>query len=247
MRAKLLDSKKLTTFENGCLINRRNVLMGSGLCATLVIGSPFFLKSAAYAQHSLINAFLNSIALAREIWTIFHPTAGQVTIVNRYDVVSEGFLLFQVVGPRDVENAGYFRYSVPPQGQNTYAFDDGPYGTFPGHKLFNGKTAKGQMATRMYVSDNIFDSYDHELRSDFSASVIPSRFFAGPNQYPPREFAAYGILAFRSRPSSYNRDRYSMICEAYATALPHASELAVPRGKQMVTVWPLNSDDSSAG
>jgi hypothetical protein len=36
-----------------------------------------------------------------------------------------------------------------------------------------------------------------------------------------------------------------MFCNAYVATLPHASELEVPRSKQMVTVWPLNSDDSS--
>jgi hypothetical protein len=58
------------------------------------------------------------------------------------------------------------------------------------------------------------------------ARVIASRLFAGPDQYPPEEFAAYGILAFRSRASSQDRARHLMICEAYAATLPHADELA---------------------
>jgi hypothetical protein len=75
--------------------------------------------------------------------------------------------------------------------------------------------------------------------------VTVSRIFAGPNEYPPREFAAYGILAFRSRPSPHDRGRYLMFCNAYIASLPHAFELEVPRDKQMVTVWPLSSDDAS--
>ena len=67
-----------------------------------------------------------------------------------------------------------------------------------------------------------------------------SRIFASPTQYPPKEFAAYGILAFRSRSSAYDRDRHLMICNAYVATISHASELAVPRAEQMVTVWPLN-------
>ena len=74
--------------------------------------------------------------------------------------------------------------------------------------------------------------------------VNASRIFAGPNQYPPREFAAYGILAFPSRPSPADRDRYLMICNEYVAVLPDTRELSLPRAKQMVTVWPLNSDYS---
>lgn len=233
MRAKLLDSHKITTIEDVGLINRRNVLMGSGLCAALVIGSPFIGKNESYAQlPNLINALLTGIALAREIWKIFQPTEGQITIVNRHEVVREGDVVFQVSGSQGIENFGYFSYRVPPRYQNTYAFDGGPYGTFSGQKDFTGRTARGQQTTQMYVEGT-------------GASVTASRIFAGPNQYPPKDFAAYGILAFRARPSSYNHDRYMMICEAYATALPHASELALPRAKQMVTVWPLTTDDNS--
>jgi hypothetical protein len=75
--------------------------------------------------------------------------------------------------------------------------------------------------------------------------VTASRLFVGPSNYPPTDFAAYGILAFRSRSSPYDRDRHLMFCNAYVATLPHADELAVPRAEQMVTVWPLNSDDSS--
>lgn len=74
-------------------------------------------------------------------------------------------------------------------------------------------------------------------------TVLPSRVFSGPNQYPPRNFAAYGIVAFRSRPSVHDRDRYVMICHAYISTLPHASELEAPSTEQMVTVWPLDRDN----
>ena len=79
-----------------------------------------------------------------------------------------------------------------------------------------------------------------------SATLTASRSFAGPNQYPPEEFAAYGILAFRSRASSHNHSRHLMICEAYVASLVHWSELTialnVALNEQMVTVWPVDSD-----
>jgi hypothetical protein len=69
-----------------------------------------------------------------------------------------------------------------------------------------------------------------------------SRLFAGPGQYPPTSFAAYGIVAFPSRATSEDRNRYVMLCQAYVAVLPHASELTLPDSQQMVTVWPVSSD-----
>jgi hypothetical protein len=79
------------------------------------------------------------------------------------------------------------------------------------------------------------------------AKITTSRGFTGPNQFPPKSFASYGIIAFPSRASSHDIDRHLMICEAYVTALPHSNELVgVPPDQQMITVWPVNSDDISS-
>ena len=83
--------------------------------------------------------------------------------------------------------------------------------------------------------------------------VLASRLFAAPHQYPPEEFAAYGILAFGSRASPHDRARHLMICEAYIAGLPHSSELTGPRSSeltvplsdQMVTVWPVDLASTS--
>jgi uncharacterized surface protein with fasciclin (FAS1) repeats len=73
-------------------------------------------------------------------------------------------------------------------------------------------------------------------------NIQASRLFAGPGQYPPTDFAAYGILAFRSRASSFDLERHLMICEAYVRAVPSAVELGLPHKDQMVTVWPIEND-----
>ena len=73
--------------------------------------------------------------------------------------------------------------------------------------------------------------------------VRAARIFAGPTQYPPEDFAAYGILAFRARASLYDHDRHSMMCQAYASGLPHTTELSIPDSQQMVTVWPVDSEN----
>ncbi|WP_347267685.1 hypothetical protein [Paracoccus sp. (in: a-proteobacteria)] len=78
------------------------------------------------------------------------------------------------------------------------------------------------------------------------ATIRASRIFAGPTQYPPAEFAAYGILAFPSRATSADRARHVMICEAYVATLPAVAELVSPRAEQMVTVWPVQTDAEGA-
>jgi hypothetical protein len=82
--------------------------------------------------------------------------------------------------------------------------------------------------------------------SQSSSDIYPSRIFAGPTQYPPTSFAAYGVVAFPSRAAPEEIERYRMICEAYITTLPHFSELHRSLDKQMVTVWPIGSDEEAA-
>ena len=71
-----------------------------------------------------------------------------------------------------------------------------------------------------------------------------SRAFLEPHDYPPQEYAAYGILAFSALATPVSRPRLVIICEAYIASLPHTTELTelgVPPAKQMVTVWPVVS------
>jgi len=75
--------------------------------------------------------------------------------------------------------------------------------------------------------------------------IVPSRMFAGPHQYPPRQFKAYGILAFVTRPTEDNKDRFNMICDAYRETLPHYREVPAPPSDQMVTVWPIDGDSEA--
>lgn len=73
-------------------------------------------------------------------------------------------------------------------------------------------------------------------------SIKASRAFAGPSQFPPIDFKAYGILAFPSRATSSTRARHMYICEAYQAGLSHTSLLGVPQSEQMVTVWPISDN-----
>jgi hypothetical protein len=73
-------------------------------------------------------------------------------------------------------------------------------------------------------------------------ALLPTRAFAGPTQYPPRQFAAYGIVAFTSRAMPDDLSRHQMICNAYIASLPSLKEVSTPIKDQMVTVWPIEAD-----
>lgn len=76
-------------------------------------------------------------------------------------------------------------------------------------------------------------------------SAVPSRAFAGPSEYPPSGFSAYGVVVFTSKAVAANFGRYKMICEAYTAAMPSFLELGSPVSGQFVTVWPITTDDIS--
>jgi hypothetical protein len=80
------------------------------------------------------------------------------------------------------------------------------------------------------------------------SATTASRVFAGPGQYPPSDFQAYGIIAFRSSVTSESRLRYLAICQAYLSTIPAASVLedrGVALGEQMATIWPLQDGSLS--
>lgn len=77
---------------------------------------------------------------------------------------------------------------------------------------------------------------------DFAFDIRASRTFVGPHVFPPDEYAAYGIVAFPELSSSATRDRHLLVCEAYVATLPQAGDLFIPPSEQMVTVWPVNSE-----
>lgn len=79
-----------------------------------------------------------------------------------------------------------------------------------------------------------------------STPVRASRIFSGPEDFPPREFAAYGILAFPARASSHDRDRHLMICEAYVNSIRSHKKLGLPTKMQMATVWPVDTGEEAA-
>lgn len=72
-----------------------------------------------------------------------------------------------------------------------------------------------------------------------------SRIFAGPGMFPPDHFAAYAIIAFKSRPLTADRDRFKAICMGYVAAILLPREIDIPLDQQLVTVWPMDHDPSA--
>jgi len=48
-------------------------------------------------------------------------------------------------------------------------------------------------------------------------------------------------LAFPAKATTQTRPRQLFICEAYIASLPRSASLSAPPEKQMVTIWPVNS------
>lgn len=73
-----------------------------------------------------------------------------------------------------------------------------------------------------------------------------TRAFTGQSDEIPDDYAAFGVVAFRSPAqgqnySSIEEVRQRNICQGYAV-IPPTSDVDVPHWRQMVTVWPVITD-----
>ena len=73
--------------------------------------------------------------------------------------------------------------------------------------------------------------------------LVPVRAFLRSEDIPPPSIGAYGIVAFRSKPTSANRHRLLMACAAYVAALPRQNSVPsrIALSEQMLTIWPLDN------
>jgi len=75
---------------------------------------------------------------------------------------------------------------------------------------------------------------------------VPTRVFAGPGQFPPKNFRGYGVMTFIATASDYDLGRHMIFCQAYMNSLPVSASVAELPGDQFVTVWPLTDATLSA-
>jgi hypothetical protein len=72
--------------------------------------------------------------------------------------------------------------------------------------------------------------------------VLATRTFVGPQDFPPADYPAYGLVVFPDLTTASSRDRYINVCEAYWAALVAVPYSSLPPEKQMVTVWPVHNE-----
>lgn len=72
-------------------------------------------------------------------------------------------------------------------------------------------------------------------------AIIATHTFAGPLEFPPEGYLAYGVLAFPQKPTPDTEHRYQLICEAFIKTISFTSEVTQPISEQMVTIWPVTS------
>jgi hypothetical protein len=75
--------------------------------------------------------------------------------------------------------------------------------------------------------------------------LVPVRAYLRSADIPATSaaFAAYGIMAFRARPTSVTRERLKMACASFIAYLARQAEVptSVPSSDQMLTIWPLDA------
>jgi len=76
--------------------------------------------------------------------------------------------------------------------------------------------------------------------------LVPVRAYLSSSEIPPPSIGAYGIVAFRAKPTSASRARLLMACAAFVASIPPQKSVpgSVSVSDEMLTIWPL--DDPSA-
>jgi outer membrane protein OmpA-like peptidoglycan-associated protein len=167
------------------------------------------------------------------------PSLQQTGIVDNIDLSSRqaenvvAYLVSQGVDPRFIVAKGF-------GDANPVASNDAPQGRAQNRRIeFRALIEEGRSRWQSWPPPG------PGPKSLETAQILASRLFAGPTQYPPNDFAAYGILVFKTRATSDDTSRYEMICNAYVAGLLHVTDVKVPLKQQMVTVWPIESDSQA--
>jgi hypothetical protein len=76
--------------------------------------------------------------------------------------------------------------------------------------------------------------------------LVPVRAYLRSTEIPPASIGAYGIVAFRAKPTSANRSRLLMTCAAFVTSIPPQKSVpdSVSVSDEMLTIWPLDDPSS---
>jgi hypothetical protein len=76
--------------------------------------------------------------------------------------------------------------------------------------------------------------------------LVPVRAYLKSSEIPPSGIGAYGIVAFRAKPTSASRSRLLMTCAAFVASIPPQKSVpgSVRVSDEMLTIWPLDEPAS---
>lgn len=76
--------------------------------------------------------------------------------------------------------------------------------------------------------------------------LVPVRAYLRSSEIPPPTVGAYGVVAFRARPTPASRSRLLMTCTAFVASIEAQKSLpsTVAVSDQMLTIWPLDDPSS---
>jgi hypothetical protein len=76
--------------------------------------------------------------------------------------------------------------------------------------------------------------------------LVPVRAYLKSSDIPPSGIGAYGIVAFRAKPTSASRNRLLMTCAAFVASIPPQKSVpgSVRVSDEMLTIWPLDEPAS---
>jgi hypothetical protein len=76
--------------------------------------------------------------------------------------------------------------------------------------------------------------------------LVPVRAYLKSSDIPPSGIGAYGIVAFRAKPTSASRSRLLMTCAAFVASIPPQKSVpgSVRVSDEMLTIWPLDEPAS---
>lgn len=77
--------------------------------------------------------------------------------------------------------------------------------------------------------------------------LVPARAYVRPEDIPPRQVGAYGIVVLHGRPTAADRKRLVMACHSFIAYLPRQEEIpaTVSVRDLMLTIWPLDQPSAA--
>jgi hypothetical protein len=84
-----------------------------------------------------------------------------------------------------------------------------------------------------------------DLVPDGTSGLIPVREYLKSSDIPPHDVGAYGVVAFQSKATPANRNKLTMVCNAFVAFFPRSETSRALPSDQMMTIWPIDNPDAA--